>query len=253
MDAASRAPPRRVPPPPLAAFGRCALLLDVDGTLLAFQPDPASVIASPALVARLRELQQSLDGALALVSGRALLALDRIFHPLRLDACGSHGVEQRVHGVVTQLDADLSWIGAVAARAETLAAAWPGARIEHKPHGLALHWRGAPAAGDAMRALARDVALQWPALALHPGQCVIDLLPRGVDKGTAIAALLQHAPYAGRVPVFLGDDLGDEPGFAVVEAAGGCSVLVGGRTPSAARCGLDSPVEVLRWLHVAER
>lgn len=238
-------------PPALASLGACALLLDVDGTLLAFESDPASVVAPPALVRRLQDLQQGLDGALAIVSGRALHALDRIFHPLQLDACGSHGVEQRLRGVVTQIDADLSWMGAVGARAEALAAQWPGARVEHKPHGLALHWRGAPGAENAMQALAADVAHEFRDIALHPGQCVVDLLPRGVDKGTAIAALLRHPPYAGRVPVFVGDDVGDEPGFAVVDAMGGCSVLVGARAGSGARYALPSPAAVRDWLGVS--
>ena len=123
-----------------------------------------------------------------------------------------------------------------------------GALVEDKGAALALHWRQAPDAADALRRFA-DVALPWlQGYRLQPGDPVVELRPATADKGDAIAAFMDEAPFSGRRPVFAGDDLTDEHGFAVVDERDGLSVLVGGRKGSSARYGLRDPADLRAWV-----
>jgi trehalose 6-phosphate phosphatase len=234
----------RDPPPPIG--DDCALFLDVDGSLLDFADDPASVRADARLRAALDALALRLQGALALVSGRTLSALDAIFAPARYPASGVHGSQRR----------DAPWssgggvaLQAIAAAARDALTPYPGALVETKgPAALALHWRAAPAAEATARAFAEDALARLPGYRLEPGNQVLELRPDGADKGSAIRDYMREAPFAGRVPVFAGDDLGDEAGFLAVNALGGRSVLVGPRRDSAACYALADPAAVLEWL-----
>lgn len=250
----------RAAPPLLGDGGACAicpvaLFLDVDGVLLAFADTPDGVVVPAALVARLAALHAALDGALALVSGRRIATLDTLFAPLRLPCAGLHGFEQR------QSDGSVQACIASAASPTALArlreAAWqiaaqhPGALVEDKGAALALHWRAAPLAAHAFNALATAAAADLPGYHLQPGDCVVEIKPQGADKGAAIDAFMAKPPFAGRTPVFVGDDLTDEHGFARVNRLGGVSVLVGGRTTSAAHYALRDVDAVHAWLGVA--
>lgn len=239
----------RLPPPPPPAPD-WALFLDVDGTLLDFAPSPDGVRVAPGLIEALLTLQQRLDGALALVSGRPLAQLDRLFAPLRCPAAGLHGLEHR-SAVGDAIHSDVPApqpLNTLRVQAEALVAGYPGAVVEDKGPSLALHWRGNPDAGPALQALA-DAALPWlPDYRLQPGDHVVELRPIGADKGTAIDAMLEHAPFRDRHPVFVGDDATDEHGFEIVLARGGLAILVGDRQPSVAGYGLADPDAVRAWL-----
>ncbi len=232
-------------PRPPAISADCALFLDVDGCLLEFADDPWSVRASPQLIATLDALERRLDGALALVSGRTLDALDAIFAPARYAAVGLHGLERRGDADASARDTRLA---TVVEAARMVIDAYPGALVEDKGRSLALHWRAAPAAGAAIHAFATQALAQLPGHRLEPGNQVIELRPEGGDKGGAIRELMAMPPFAGRMPVFAGDDLTDEAGFAVVNAMGGISVLVGERLLSAATHRLADPPAVRAWL-----
>jgi trehalose 6-phosphate phosphatase len=236
------------PPPPADDW---ALFLDVDGCLIDFADAPDAVIVPPALPPVLDALARRLGGALALVSGRALASLDALFAPLQLAAAGLHGLERR--SACTQVaapDRPASFAG-VHAEARRLAADWPGALVEDKGSALGLHWRRAPQAAGALHAFAEAVLPRLPGYRLQHGDHVVELRPSAGDKGEAILALLEEPPFRGRMPVFAGDDITDESGFAVVNARHGMSVLVGDREPSAAHYALRDPAEVRAWLAAA--
>jgi trehalose 6-phosphate phosphatase len=233
----------REPPPPIG--DDCALFLDVDGSLLDFADDPASVRADARLRGALDVLATRLHGALALVSGRTLTALDAIFAPARYPASGLHGLERRG---VPESARDGAAMHAVAAAARVALAPHPGALVETKGRALALHWRAAPAAATDARAFAQQALARLPGYRLEPGNHVIELRPDGADKGSAIRDYMREPPFAGRMPVFAGDDLGDEAGIIAVNALGGRSVLVGARRDSAARYALADPAAVREWL-----
>ncbi|MFC4726812.1 trehalose-phosphatase [Coralloluteibacterium thermophilus] len=235
-------------PPPPAPAADWALFLDVDGCLLEFAPTPDAVIVPPGLPGTLTALQRRLDGALALVSGRSLAALDRIFEPLRLTAAGLHGLERRAWAGEVHAPRRPAAFDDVLDDAHALARRHPGVVVEDKGVNLGLHWRLAPEAAGAVAAFAEAALLRLPGYRLQPGDHVVELRPEGAHKGTAIAAFLAEPPFAGRVPVFAGDDRTDEYGFEVVNAHGGISILVGDRPDTAARHALADPAAVRRWL-----
>jgi trehalose 6-phosphate phosphatase len=246
--ATQQTPLRPGPPEPADDW---ALFLDVDGCLIDFADAPDAVVVPESLVAALAAWQQRLDGALALVSGRSVATLDTLFNGWNaFPAAGLHGLEHRgADGVLCGPPAPPAALADIAAEAQRVAVKHPGALVEAKGPNLALHWRGAPEAGQALRALATSALPRLPGYRLQPGDHVVELRPGGEsDKGSAIAAFLDEPPFRGRVPVFFGDDLTDERGFATVNARGGISVLVGHRADSAARHALRDPGEVRTWL-----
>lgn len=235
-------------PPPPAIANDWALFLDVDGTLLDFSDTPGGVRVPAGLVEALGRLQQRLEGALALVSGRSLAQLDELFAPLHLPAAGLHGLERRHAGDRVRPPSPTVPLEQLRDNARALTTRYPGAVVEDKGATLAFHWRGNPEAEEPLRGLA-GAALPWlHDYRLQHGNQVVELRPAGGDKGTAIAAMLDEAPFAGRVPVFVGDDLTDEHGFEIVLERGGLAVLVGDRAPSRARHGLRDPAAVIEWL-----
>jgi trehalose 6-phosphate phosphatase len=234
----------RSPPPPRDDW---ALFLDVDGTLTAHVARADSVVLEDRVRHVLMRLQDRLGGALALVTGRSLAALDALMWPhVPAHAACLHGVQQRPSACGSRFPPVAStWVE----EAVSIADRYPGALVEAHGPCLYLHWRAAPAAADAMTVFARRFATDVPSHRLHIGRHGIEIRPDGMDKGMAIADLMRRAPFVGRVPVFAGDDPADEPGFVAVNALGGISVRVGEeRRASAARFTLRNPQEVLHWL-----
>lgn len=234
-------------PPPVQAHW--ALFLDVDGCLLDFADRPEDVDVPAGLADALSRLARGLDGALAFVSGRRIEQLDALFAPLRIPAAGLHGLELREHADRVHVpDAAPEELRRVREAAEQVAQAHPGARVEDKDIALALHWRAAPAARSALEALAAAALVHLPGYRLQHGNCVVELRPAHGDKGSAVRRLMELAPFAGRVPVYAGDDLTDEDGFSAANHLGGLSVRVGDRQPSLATHTLADTAALRRWI-----
>ncbi len=250
MGRMSEIPPFR-PPPPLLDDG-CALFLDVDGTLIEFSEDPAGVHLLPQVREAIGVLSDRLGGAVALVSGRPLSQLDALFAPLRLPAAGLHGHELRsdvaARSDMPAAEDTTDWLHSLHQRAAHMAQSHPGVLVEDKGASMALHWRAAPQAGEAVLAFAQDHIAHLPGYRLQPGDHVVEFVPQGSDKGVAVEQLMQRAPFRGRVPVFVGDDLTDEYGFLAAQRLGGWAVRVGTREPTQARHALPDPLAVHAWL-----
>jgi len=240
-----------LPPPPLDPAS--ALFVDVDGTLLEIAPDPKAVQVPPHLPELLRALEARHGGAFALVSGRAIAALDRLFAPWQAAAAGLHGGERR-RSDGSRADIDPGIASAALERirpaAAEFAADLSGVRIEDKGGTLALHYRSTPERAAAVERFAQEaVAAGRGALRQLAGKMVIELVPRGFGKGRAIAAFLAEPPFCGRRPVFLGDDVTDEEGFAEIERRGGVAIRVGPpTTATAAAFALPDVDAALAWL-----
>ena len=242
---------QRLPPPP-ALKDDAALFLDVDGTLLEFASRPDTVQLPPQLRDWLARIAERLHGALALVSGRPLAQLDELFAPLRLPSAGLHGTQLRYDGEQAIAPAETAqWLHELHQRALRFAHAHPGVLVEAKGQALALHWRNAPAAAQAVEAFAHSQLPLLEGMRLQPGNHVIELVSANHDKGSAIAALMSTTPFAGRRPVFVGDDLTDEHGFAAAARLGGHGILVGTRSDSQARYALANVAAVHDWLRAA--
>ena len=124
-----------------------------------------------------------------------------------------------------------------------------GVMLEDKGSTLAMHYRLAPNLAALVHRTVRAQLAGMPdgAWTLQRGKSVVELRPFGRDKGTAILEYLAEPPFRGRTPVFVGDDLTDEYGFAAVTAEGGWAVKVG-RGPTTARYRLRSVTAVRDWL-----
>jgi len=227
-----------------------ALFLDVDGTLLEIAAAPQSVSVSGELRERLRTLSLG-GGAIALVSGRAITDLDALFAPLTLPSAGLHGFERRSAAGVYRRRTPPSAAALEAAREAMshLARAHPGLFVEDKHFALALHYRGAPQLEDTVVAAMKGIATNLEGeLELQRGKMVVEMRPAGATKAEAVAAFLAEAPFAGRLPVFIGDDLTDEPAFELVNRLNGLSAVVSAARPSAARARLPDVAAVHGWL-----
>jgi trehalose 6-phosphate phosphatase len=227
-----------------------AILLDVDGTLLDIAPRPHEVQVPVTLLRTLSALSARVRGALALVSGRPLPDIDRLFSPLRLPAIGGHGAEMR-------LAADGEAVATCAAplhprlREQIIRAAerHPGVIVEDKGYSVALHYRLAPKEGLALGHDLRHICQAFgdPAVGLLSGKAVIEIKSKGFNKGLAVRELMKHPPFAGRSPIFIGDDTTDEDAFAVMPEFGGRAASVGRRIAGVRDC-FESPAHVRRWL-----
>jgi trehalose 6-phosphate phosphatase len=230
-----------------------AVFLDFDGTLVEITSEPGKVVVPPALKQTLARLVARCDGAVAVVSGRRLGELDRFLRPLRLPAAGVHGLERRRPDGSIERIAPPRWLARLLPEIDAFARAWPGVLVEKKRLSVSVHYRGAPEAAVAVDDFiaARAAALGGRA-AVQRGKMVVELRPTGHDKGTAIEAFMRDPPFRDRRPVFLGDDLTDEHGFAVVNRLGGLSIRIGSAGPeSAAVWTLPSVVAVRRWLEAS--
>lgn len=232
--------------------GDCALFLDVDGCLLDFADTPDAVVVPSRLVELLGGLQRRLDGALALVSGRTIDELDRLFAPLRLASAGQHGFEWRFADAPRRgaPQPPIATVDAVRHRCEQVLREVAGVRLEDKGYSFALHYRAVPDAGAALGARVRDIAAASDgAYAVQPGTLVYELKPAACSKGGALRAFCREAPFAGRMPVMLGDDLTDESAFQAANERGGISIRVGPAThASHARYALTEPAAARDWL-----
>lgn len=219
-----------------------ALLLDVDGTLIDIGPSPNEVHVGDDLRDSLARLSRATGGAVALVSGRPIADLDALFAPLKLPAVGGHGAELRVREVISSaapLPQDL--------RRHLSEAATPGSGIivEDKGYSLALHYRKAPQHEDRLRSHIAAGRAAFPAEATEVllGKAVLEVKRPNVNKGDGVRELMRHPPFAGRMPVFVGDDVTDESVFAVLPGLGGKGFSVGRHFAGLAGI-FHSPIEV---------
>ncbi len=234
----------------------CALLLDIDGTILDIAPAPQEIWVPPTLRQTLAQLQDLTGGALALVSGRKLDDIDLMFAPLQLAAIGGHGAEIRIRPgakpdrYAPSLGADLK------RELAALSELGPGILVEDKGYALALHYRLAPHLGPALQAAVADICARQPHHAVNvlPGKFVLEVKPAGINKGNAVNELMRHPPFADRHPIFIGDDTTDEPVFGVIPEFGGVGFSVG-RVIAGTDGHFDTPADVRAWLAriVAER
>ena len=235
--------------PPRLPLERTAFFLDFDGTLVPFdKPDVSTPDVDQRLRALLEALMRGTEGALAVITGRAIDVLDGLFAPLVLAASGEHGSEWRfrpdapIRNMVPPPELDEAQ-----RHCEAFARANPAVRFERKAFSMVLHFHAEPGLrSEAARAAAIACTPDSGIRVLH-ARGMVEVKPAAADKGRAIERFLVQAPFAGRQPVFIGDDVTDEDGFAAVNALDGISIKVGGGA-SCARYRLADEGAVRGWL-----
>jgi len=227
----------------------CALFLDFDGTMVDIAPQPHAVHVPEPLLDVLGQLRDYLGGAVAVISGRPIAQLDDFLSPLTLAVAGVHGAERRgADGSVSLLDTHP--LDRVEEVARSLAAQHPGLLVEVKRGSLALHYRQAPALEALVLAAMETAVAASPGVSLMRGKMVAEAKPGGASKGRAIEDFLAEAPFRGRRPVFIGDDVTDEAGFLTVQRLDGVGIKVGqGATAALGR--LADPPALRRELEAA--
>lgn len=246
-----RAPEHIPRVPPLPELQRHAFFLDVDGTLVGFERWPEAVRVDSAVLSLLLRLERGSAGALGLITGRTIASLDQVTAPHRFTAAGIHGLERRSARSVYTGSVASTALEQVRVALRALAQEHPQLLLEDKGRGLAVHFRAAPQLAARAIARIRELAQPHPDLKVQQGHMVVEVLPRSAGKQHALAAFMEQAPFRGRTPLFVGDDLTDEPAFEWVNAAGGLSVAVGVTRPTAASTQLPSVVAVHDWLGAA--
>lgn len=231
-----------------------AIFLDLDGTLIDIAPAPDRIVVPEGLVAILGDLTVSLDGALAILTGRPIRDVDRMLSPLRPVAAGVHGAELRA-----------SRDGHIARRAEPidpamveairgLFGAHPGVHIEMKGVSVAVHYRMAPQTGPRIEAGLRELLSAGDGRhALCRGRRVFEIVPRQASKGAALEEILDLPLFRGRRPVMVGDDVTDQSAFAAAERLGGRGLRVAGDLFATEEADFSGPAEVRAWLAALSR
>ena len=245
-------PPKTVPVPRslVPHLSKSAILLDIDGTLLDLAPTPREVWVPPGLAKTLERLYQRTGGAMALVSGRSLNDIDLIFAPEQFPAVGGHGAEMRVSvgsesvaRSAPPLDTELKL------RLAAIAKLSPGILLEDKGYSLALHYRLAPHAEKAIYEAVSLIRADLPNAPIEvlPGKCVCEIKHSGFTKATGVLELMNHEPFKGRHPLFIGDDVTDESVFAIMPDLRGLAFSVG-RRAQGVNGHFDESGDVREWL-----
>ncbi len=227
-----------------------ALFLDFDGTLTEMAPRPEAVRIASGLVPTLNALHHHLGGALAIITGRREVDIDTFLAPLRLPLASEHGAQYRLGEGPARPAISPPDLEPVLHAVQALAAQYPGLIVEPKRASVALHYRQAPH----LEALCHDALLYaiqgMDGVEILRGKCVFEVKARGIHKGQAIIDFMTQPPFAGRMPVFVGDDVTDEAGFAAVQSLGGWGIKVG-EGPTAAQHRCMTPAALRGWLSSA--
>ncbi len=232
-------PPARLA---LPSPGRAAFLLDFDGTLVDIAPTPEQVVVPAGLADALARLRDRVGGALAIVTGRPIAQIDALLPDIPYAVAGEHGGASRhAPGAAVHVPPLPELLDGWREASEAIAASHPGTLLESKRHGFVLHYRTAPQHGTALHeVLSALIAPADGRFRMLGAKMAWEIRPDGIDKGGAVRALMAHPPFAGRLPVFVGDDVTDEDGIAAAVALGG----VGLRVPEA----FGEPTDVRAWI-----
>ncbi|MGH6857804.1 MAG: trehalose-phosphatase [Methylocella sp.] len=231
-------------------FQTCALLLDVDGTILDLAPTPREVRVPSSLRHAMTRLSERTGGALALVSGRPLSDLDLLFAPLQLPAVGGHGAEFRLSaGSGLEIPRTAPLDATLKRKFAAIAEIGPGILIEDKGYSVALHYRLAPELGDVVNEAATRICRENPSVSIEllRGKSVLEIKQAGFSKATGVRQLMRYPPFRDRHPIFIGDDVTDESVFEIIGEFDGRAYSVG-RMASGVDGHFENPEAVRGWL-----
>lgn len=215
--------PRSLP----SVAANTAFFIDFDGTLAAIAPRPDAVVVEPRVIQLLESLSERFGGAVAVVTGRPLEVIDGFLAPLKLPVAAEHGsIRRDASGEVHVDTRSVEAVKGVADRLAPLVEANPGLLLERKQTSVALHYRQRPALAGTCKEAVEDAVAGLEGLIILSGKMIFEVRPKGLDKGTAVKTFLDEAPFKGRVPVYVGDDVTDEDAFAAINALGGITIKI---------------------------
>jgi len=239
-----------LPAPGPLRLAEISLFLDLDGTLAHIVAKPELVRPEPRRTRLVERLQAAMDNRIAIVSGRSMEDVDRILEGGVRAVSAEHGLHRRdTDGREDEVPPHPD-LDRVRREFEAFRERDSGLKVEEKRATIALHYRLAARCEREAKSLATRLA-QETGLDLQLGDKVVELRTPGPNKGDSLRAFMAEAPFAGAVPVFVGDDLTDEHAFAAAQEMGGYGVLVGLPRKTLARFRLASVDDVIEWLEAA--
>ena len=235
--------------PDLTDLERFAFFFDFDGTLAEIAERPEDVEVTEAARATIEALRSATQGAVAIITGRDIASIDHFLDPVHLPVAGVHGLTRRdANGQLHAPEIDTAALASIETALEPLVNGKSGLILERKHGAVALHYRKRPELeGECLTAM-EDAARRASNITIRRGKMVIEAIGHSSNKGTAIGSFLGEVPFSGRVPVFAGDDLTDEDGFAFVNAQGGISIKVGSGDTKA-RYRVEDREGLIDWLN----
>jgi trehalose 6-phosphate phosphatase len=226
-----------------------AWFFDVDGTLVELAPTPSSVVVHGDLTPAIALLHDLSGGAVSIITGRSISDVESLLDLPDVAVSGQHGLELRsADGTLTSRKVRIVPLRMIAQELKNVAGMHPGLIVEEKGMSIALHYRLAPRSASYAHSLMKALKEKYaPEFVIQKGKRVVELKPAGTDKGIVIRQLMESAPFNGRIPVFVGDDVTDEAGFRVVNEMNGYSIKVGAG-PTAARYRIPGVTKLREWL-----
>lgn len=235
-------------PADLALTAQSALFLDIDGTLAEIMPRPDMVEIPDDVRSTIKRLQGALDGAVAILSGRNIMDIDRLLPGLSIAAAGSHGLERRITGTEIKAPPANPHLERMRNELMKFASAHTGILIEDKGRTIAVHYRQSPQFREDVEQEVVHLLQGAEGLTSMKGKMVVEIKPGGWDKGTSIRAFMSESTFAGRTPIFIGDDVTDEAGFAAIRELDGLAIRVGCDKPTFAPYCLPSVTRTHQWI-----
>lgn len=234
--------------PDMPDLARSAMFLDFDGVLVDLAETPDSIDVPDDLADLLNRLSERTGGATSIVSGRAAGTIEGFIPGYRGDIIGSHGAERRIDGETETHDlAGSEQVAKIRAVVRSFAALDEGFLVEDKPCGVVLHFRRKPDLYSEAHRFMESLLGHFPEFKIQQAKMAVEMKPSDIGKVSSIRWLREREPYAGRRPVYFGDDVTDEPAMEHCVEADGLAIKVGdGETRANYR--LDTVEEVRRLL-----
>ena len=226
---------------------KVALFLDFDGTLVEIAKTPSEIVMHNSTVTLLAKLNKTLKGALAIVTGRPIVQIDKFLDPICLPIAGKHGAEIR------DAKQQITTIGGInltkiVEQLVTFSKTHAGTFVENKGACVALHFRESNLVDQEVYDWVVNNICLGTNLRCTFGKKICEIQSINIDKGYAIEQLWKNAPFKERFPIFVGDDTPDEDGFDFVNKIGGLSVKVGKDTTSKAQAFTKNLDQTFEWL-----
>ena len=226
---------------------KVALFLDFDGTLVDIAKTPDQVVLHKKTATLLAKLNKTLKGAVAIVTGRPIIQIDKFLNPLLLPVAGKHGAEIRSSKRQIRKITGVNLVPIVKQLA-AFSRIHEGTFVENKGECVALHFRESNLSDQEVQAWVKDNIHLGSNLRFIFGKKICEIQSTNFDKGYAIAQLSKDSPFKGRFPIFFGDDTPDEYGFNFINKIGGLSVKVGKDNASSAKFFTKNLQQTYEWL-----
>ena len=226
---------------------KVALFLDFDGTLVDIAKTPDQIVLHKKTVILLTKLNKTLKGAVAIVTGRPIIQIDKFLNPLLLPVAGKHGAEIRSSKRQISKITGVNLVPIVKQLA-AFSRIHEGTFVENKGECVALHFRGSNLSDQEVQAWVNNNIHLGNNLRFILGKKICEIQSTHFDKGYAIAQLSKDSPFKGRFPIFVGDDTPDEYGFNFINKIGGLSVKVGKDNASSAKFFTKNLQQTYEWL-----